>query len=353
MTRLEKLRAKLPTEVDGLLLTSDISRFYLCGFDYSDGYIIVTPTKAIVLADSRYIEAAKAAIGDEFDVEKFSGVRKQYLGEYFEKLNIKKLLFEDRVLSVYDFEALKSEFPDIDFKPAGGIIALLREFKDETEVENIKKAQSIAEAAFEHILGYISPDRTEIDVALELEFFMRSHGARRTSFNTIAVSGSASSLPHGVPRNVKLQKGFLTMDYGALYNGYCSDMTRTVVIGKADDEMKKVYNTVLRAQLAAIDAIKEGEKCVEIDAVARNIIAEAGYGECFGHGLGHGVGLEIHEAPRLSTRSASILTKGHIVTVEPGIYIEGKYGVRIEDMVYIGENGPENLTHAPKEMIEL
>jgi len=190
-------------------------------------------------------------------------------------------------------------------------------------------------------------------VALELEFFMRSHGARAASFDIIAVSGSASSLPHGVPRNIKLQQGFLTMDYGAVVNGYCSDMTRTVCIGKADDEMKKVYNTVLQAQLAALDAIAVGKMCAEIDNTARDIIKNAGYGDCFGHGLGHGVGLEIHEAPRLSPLSASALKPGHIVTVEPGIYIEGKFGVRIEDMVYIGEKKCENLTKAAKTLIEI
>lgn len=195
---------------------------------------------------------------------------------------------------------------------------------------------------------------TETEVAAELEYYMKKNGSDKPSFDTIAVSGSASSRPHGVPRKVKLEKGFLTMDYGAMVNGYHSDMTRTIVIGKADDDMKKLYNTVLTAQLAAIEAITEGVKNADMDKVARDIIYGAGYEGCFGHSLGHGVGLEIHEAPNLSPSSGDLTLKvGQIVTVEPGIYIEGKYGCRIEDMVLIEEGGKRNLTNCPKELIEV
>ncbi|MBR2986659.1 MAG: M24 family metallopeptidase, partial [Clostridia bacterium] len=197
------------------------------------------------------------------------------------------------------------------------------------------------------------PDKTEIDVALELEFYMRSHGAEDKSFDTIAVSGSASSLPHGVPRNVKLEKGFFTMDFGALYEGYCSDMTRTVVLGKADDEMKKIYNTVLTAQLAAIEKLAVGVTGKETDKVARDIIYGAGYEGCFGHGLGHGVGMDIHEAPSNSAAGIKPFEIGHVITVEPGIYIEGKYGVRIEDMVVFRDGSVEDITKCPKNLIEL
>ena len=199
----------------------------------------------------------------------------------------------------------------------------------------------------------MTPNMTEIEVALELEYGMRKFGAEKPSFDTIAVSGSASSLPHGEPRNIKLEKGFLTLDYGALYQGYCSDMTRTIVIGKADDEMKKVYNTVLKAQLAALDFVAAGKKGCDCDKVARDIIYGAGYEGCFGHSLGHGVGMFIHENPRLAGMWDKPLEVGAIVTVEPGIYIEGKYGVRIEDMVWLKENESVNLTKAPKELIEL
>ena len=202
----------------------------------------------------------------------------------------------------------------------------------------------------------ITPDRTEIEVALELEFFMRAHGSEGTAFETIAVSGTNSSRPHGTPRDVKLEKGFFTMDFGARVDGYCSDMTRTVVIGKADEEMKRLYNTVLLAQTSAIDALRAGMKCFDADKVARDIIENAGYKGCFGHSLGHGVGLFIHETPRLSPASAEseLLLPGHVVTVEPGIYIEGKYGCRIEDMVTVLADGTiHDFTQSPKELIEL
>jgi Xaa-Pro aminopeptidase len=215
------------------------------------------------------------------------------------------------------------------------------------------RAQEITDRAFEHILGFINPDRTEIEVALELEFYMRKLGAEGIAFETIAVSGDASSLPHGVPRDVKLKKGFFTMDFGAKFNGYCADMTRTVVIGKADEDIKKVYNTVLSAQTAVLDVLGEGMLCREADKIARDIIYGAGYEGCFGHSLGHGVGMFIHESPRLASVWDKPLEVGNIVTVEPGIYIEGKYGVRIEDMVWLTENGAVNLTKAPKDLIEM
>ena len=231
-----------------------------------------------------------------------------------------------------------------------------RKIKLPYELELMAKAQSITDAAFSHILGYITPDVTEIDVAVELEFFMRRMGAEALAFETIAVSGPASSMPHGVPANVKLRRGFLTMDFGAKYNGYCSDMTRTIVIGKADADEKKLYNTVLSAQTAALDMAAEGVPCIEVDKVARDIINGAGYEGKFGHGLGHGVGMFIHEAPRVSPKvpEAEVLKRGHVVTIEPGIYLAGKYGCRIEDMIAIDHDGTmRNFTKSPKELIEL
>jgi Xaa-Pro aminopeptidase len=239
---------------------------------------------------------------------------------------------------------------------ASAILTKQRMVKLPYELERIAKAQEITDMAFEHILGFINHNVTEIEVALELEFFMRSHGAEALAFDTIAVSGPASSLPHGVPTGVKLRAGFLTMDYGAKYEGYCSDMTRTVVIGKADEEIKKVYNTVLTAQKAALEQIKGGMLCRDADEIARSIIRDAGYGEAFGHSLGHGVGMFIHESPSLSGRApeTSVLEAGHVVTVEPGIYLAGKYGCRIEDMIAINEDGSiRDFTKSPKELIEL
>ena len=230
----------------------------------------------------------------------------------------------------------------------------IRAVKTEDEIEKIVRAQRIAEEAFDALLKNIRPDMTETDVADELEYQMKKRGSRKPSFDTIAVSGSNSSSPHGVPRNVTLEKGFLTMDFGAMCEGYHSDMTRTIVIGKADAEMKRLYDTVLEAQLAALAAIREGESNAAMDKIARDIIDGAGYEGCFGHSLGHGVGLKIHETPGLSWGAGDrTLKRMELVTVEPGIYIEGKYGCRIEDMMVVTENGGRNLTNAPKEMIEI
>lgn len=217
-------------------------------------------------------------------------------------------------------------------------------------------AQELTDAAFSHILTYLRRGVREIDVALELELFMRKNGADGLAFHTIAVSGAASALPHGVPRARELEQGFLTMDFGARFGGYCSDMTRTVVIGKADDEMKRLYETVLAAQRAALAAAKGGIGCRALDKAARDIIENAGYKGCFGHSLGHGVGLDIHESPRLAPSAAedAVLCAGHVVTVEPGIYIEGKYGCRIEDMIAVNADGSiRNFTKSTKELLEI
>ncbi len=216
-------------------------------------------------------------------------------------------------------------------------------------------AQDIADKAFSDLLGVLSPNMTEIEVAAELEYSMRKLGADGPAFDTIAVSGRASSVPHGTPRNVKLESGFLTMDFGAKYEGYLSDMTRTVVIGKADDEMKKLYNTVLLAQSKALDYLRAGVDAGEADKVARDIIDSVPeFKGTFGHSLGHSIGLLVHEQPGLSPRSfGTILCEGQVTSVEPGIYLFGKYGCRIEDMVAIEKNGVHNFTHSPKELIEI
>ena len=230
----------------------------------------------------------------------------------------------------------------------------LRSVKTSDEIESIKKAQAIAEEAFNHILTFIKPGVTEKQIALELDFYMLSHGAEALSFETIAVTGEKTSMPHGVPDDVIVKEGDLvTMDFGAVYKGYHSDMTRTVAVGKASDEQKKIYDVVLSAQKNALSVLKKGLPCAEADKAARSIIEEAGYGEYFGHGTGHGVGVEIHEGPNLSPRSTQKLQAGNVVTVEPGIYIPEKFGVRIEDMALITEKGYENLTSSPKELIIL
>ncbi len=352
MTKRERLIASFPEEIDALIVTCEKNQRYLTGFDFTDGYVIVTREKSALFTDFRYIEAANAEADRDYTVYMFErGNTSSLMTSFLKENSAKRVGFESMTLPYDDRERLSRLLPEFELFPVGGLIEGLRVFKTEDEVENMIKAQRIAEAAFEHILGYLSLSVTEIDVALELEFFMRRNGAEAISFPTISVSGSASSMPHGVPRNVKLEKGFLTMDFGAVYKGYCSDMTRTVVIGKADADVRKVYNTVLRAQTEALAAYRAGITGGEADKVARDIIYGEGYEGCFGHSLGHGVGMDVHESPRVY--GADMLETLHVITCEPGIYIPGKYGCRIEDMVYLSQNGAVNLTNCPKELIEI
>ena len=356
MTHLEKLTKALP-EGRALLVSSEINQRWLTGFEYTDGYVLVCPENAYLLTDFRYIEAARAEADKGFNVMMPEGTMLEEIARLLKINSVNCVMIEDATLPVANFERIRSKLEGVELvSGASALIDGQRRYKDEGEFEIMKRAQAITDAAFEHILGYINPDRTEVDVALELEFFMRSQGAEGIAFQTIAVSGSASSMPHGVPRNVKLERGFLTMDFGAKYKGYCSDMTRTVVIGKADGDIKRLYETVKTAQLASLEALYNGEReRLRLDTIARDIIDNAGYRGCFGHSLGHGVGMYIHEAPGLSQKAPAgeLLGVGDIVTFEPGIYLSGKYGCRIEDMVGITENGPYNFTHSPKELIEL
>lgn len=355
MTKVERLLTSIGDKADGMLISSEVNQLYLTGFEYSDGYALITKNKNYLLTDFRYIEAAKSEADDSFEV---LTVKKDTFETLFKENGVKRLLFEDKRMTCADLSSFRKKYPDVEFVPAGSIIEDLREYKSALEVEYIIKAQRIAESALRELINAMDTNMniTEKQLAAYLEYLMKKNGADGISFATIAVSGKASSLPHGVPRDVKLEKGFLTIDFGAVYKGYHSDMTRTFSIGRADGDMKKVYRTVLEAQEKAIEAIFRGERqCTAIDGVAREHIYKNGYEGCFGHGLGHGVGLEIHEAPRLSpaANKEKLLCIGDVVTVEPGIYLENKYGVRIEDMIYISENGPVNLTVFEKNLIEL
>ena len=349
---LEKIKKNLPEGVDGVLITNNRNQRWASGVLFHDGYLLITKKESYLLTDTRYIEMAENEARD-LTVMQMSGQRKQMFLELCEKNDVKTLAFEDVWTTVSAYEGLKKTFEGVELVPAGRLLEELREYKDEEEIENIIAAQRIAEQAFDHILGFISPDKTEIDVALELEFFMRAHGAEGLSFDTIAVSGKASALPHGVPRPVKLEKGFFTMDYGCVYKGYCSDMTRTVVIGKADEDMKLLYNTVLNAQVSAEEAIVEGVTGGALDKIARDIIDGSKFKGCFGHSLGHGVGMYIHEAPGVHANADKPLTTGHVITIEPGIYVKGTYGCRIEDMAAFRKDGVQILTDCPKHLIEL
>ena len=357
ISHLEKFQSKLKGKADAALITSHQNQFYLSHFPFEDGYLLIFPEAAYLLTDFRYLEAAQKAASDEFCVKSPDTGAFLEIGRLMEQHKAATLWVEEENMTLALQARIGERFPTL--KAQGGASAVLKElriYKDEAELAAINTAQEITDAAFTHVLDFICKDRTEVEVALEIEFFMRKHGAEGIAFNTIAVSGTASALPHGVPRNCTLENGFLTMDFGARYGGYCADMTRTVMIGRADAEQKRLYETVLKAQKAALAAAKAGIGCAALDKIARDIIDEAGYKGCFGHSLGHGVGMYIHEEPRLSPKAdnADVLERGHVVTFEPGIYIEGKYGCRIEDMVGICNDGSiRNFTKSPKELIEL
>ena len=354
--RIEKLRSLMAGEgLDGLLLCSCANQSYITGADFHDGYVVVNERGCFAVVDFRYLEAVKNCAADGVEVVLAEDGTLKRAIELLTCNGAKRVACEGEEISHADFEraqALLGDFAELS-GGAGKLLLSMRAVKSPEEIKKTEAAQSITDRAFSHIISVMTPNMTEREVALELEYFMRKQGADKMAFDVIAVSGSASALPHGVPRNVRLERGFLIMDFGAMVDGYCSDMTRTVVIGKADGEMKRLYNTVLLAQQTALDALEAGLSCAKADKIARDIINGAGYEGCFGHSLGHGVGKYIHEAPNLSSRSEAVLEVGNVVTVEPGIYIEGKYGCRIEDMVAVTNNGIYNFTKSKKELIEL
>ena len=339
------------------VLLSGVSRQYLTGFRSSDGTLLVTREKSILFLDSRYFEMAqlakeKGALAPALEL--MPAVFHKYFPEFLQKEGITSVYFEDRELTVSALDRLKERYPSPEYFPLKDRVELLRRVKREEEIGKIRAAQSLAEAAYAYILPRLEVGRTELQIAAELEYFMKQNGASGPSFDTICVSGTRSSLPHGTPTDAPLQKNvFVTMDFGCKLDGYASDMTRTVCIGKADEEMRLVYETVLSAQLSAMSAIRAGVTGKEIDGVAREIISKAGYGECFGHSLGHGLGLNVHEAPSFSPSFEGTVPAGAVMSVEPGIYLPGKFGVRIEDLVVVRESGFENLNTSPKLLLEL
>ena len=353
MNKLTKLRNKMnEMGVDAVIVLDELNQHYLSEFAFTDGFLLLTHNKAYIVTDFRYYEMALKTANKSFDVLTPAD-RTEFLNKALADEGCTRVGFEGGSVSYDVYRTYCEKHPHLVFENIGDAIELIRQIKDADEIEKMQKAQDITDKAFSHILKIINRDMTELDVAVELEYAMRKNGASAFAFDTISVSGDASALPHGTPRNVKLRDGFLTMDFGAKFDGYCSDMTRTIVIGKADAEIKKVYNTVLSAQLAALDYLKAGADCGEADKIARDII-DAEYKGTFGHSLGHSVGLFIHESPRLYSRGfGRKLRVGEILTVEPGIYLFGKYGCRIEDMVAITEKGIHNFTHSTKELIEI
>lgn len=337
------------------LIFSEENGFYFTGFHSTNAVIFATGDTAVYFTDSRYLEAAKQQIkgfDDICDLQSFA----QSVKPVIDKNGVKTILVEGERLSVCRFETVRQALPDYDlsFDKLDAIINNIRAVKTQDEIDNIVRAQRIAEQALDLLRPEIKVGAKEKDLALTLDFTMRKLGAEDVSFETILISGKETSKPHGVPSDKKIERGdFVTIDFGALYHGYHSDMTRTFAVGEVSDKMHEIYNTVLQAQLAGLAALQPGKVCKDVDAVSRNLIADAGYGDCFGHGLGHSVGVEIHEFPYLNPRCDAKLEVGNVVTVEPGIYIPEFCGVRIEDMALITATGHENLAVYPKELIVL
>lgn len=342
MTRIDKLTKNLGDK-EGFYISSYANIFYYSGFTSEDARLIITKDESLLFTDSRYTVQAREQAKD-FEIRDIKNL------DIIKDLGIEKLGFEEDYLTVK--ELAKINVGDIKVFPAGNMISKPRQTKDQFEIKKISEAERLGDEAFSHILDFIKVGKTEKEIALELEFFMRKHGAEKLSFDTIVASGERSCMPHGVASDKVLAEGeFLTLDFGCVLDGYCSDMTRTVALGNPTDEMRNVYDTVLKAQLSALEFIGVGKPCREVDSVARKIITDAGFGENFGHSLGHSVGIEIHENPNLSPNSIDVLEVGNVLSVEPGIYLDGLFGVRIEDLVVISEKNTVNLTKSKKELI--
>ncbi|HHT25749.1 MAG TPA: aminopeptidase P family protein [Firmicutes bacterium] len=352
MTALTDIRAQMQAaDLDALVVSSKPNRTWLTGFHGSAGTVVITPAALYLLVDFRYIEQAKVQAPAAHTVM----YKNLYptLREQLTSLGVKRAGFESSHVVHKMWQRLQNEMPDITWVGVDTWIEAARGCKRPEELAALEKAVVIADQAFAAILPAIKPGITESDLALELEFTLRRLGAERMAFDIITASGVRGALPHGAPTDKVIERGDLvTLDFGAVWQGYHSDITRTVAVGNVSDKQREIYELVLAAQLAGIAAVAPGKTGREVDAVAREMIAAAGYGERFGHGLGHGVGLEIHEEyPRLAATSEVELKPGMVCSVEPGVYIPGWGGVRIEDMVVVTESGCRVLTTSPKELL--
>ncbi|MFC1538710.1 M24 family metallopeptidase [Candidatus Latescibacterota bacterium] len=351
----EVIRKKMrDLSLDSFLIAKQSNIRYLTGFTGDYGYIAVTSDNIFFFTSQLYEEQARSIENNditfvtvkEYFIDSFSEINKSIWG--------KKIGFESEVITCSVFSKLNEKMDFADFKPSRGIIEKLREIKDLSEIQSISNSQKITDSVFEYILGIIDDGIEERDLACEIDYQLLKKGGERLAFETIVASGPNTSKPHAITSKRKLKKGDLVLfDFGTFVDGYASDMTRTIVLGKADKEQKRLYNLVFNAQLAAIDSISSGMKSSELFKTVMDIFRKAGYSEKFIHSLGHGVGIEVHESPRLSANSDDILKINSVITIEPGIYIPGWGGIRIEDMVIVTENGCENLTHSQKTLIEL
>lgn len=350
--RVQEILQKL--SIDAVLISNGNNMRYVSGFAGETGYVYVSGKRHAVITDFRYtIQAEMEAEGYEV-ITIGNGGYEEVINDIISTDGVSRLGFEAEDMLFASYNKLKEKLKVNELVPIGSEITSMRRIKTPRELEMIKQAEAIGDQVFTEILTFIKPGMSELEIAARIEYLLKLKGAQGLSFNAIVASGINSSMPHAVPTSKKIENGdFLTMDFGCIYEGYCSDMTRTIVIGKASDKQKEIYNLVLKAQQAALDFLKAGYQGKEVDKVARDIIYGAGYEGCFGHGLGHSVGLHIHENPRLSMLEEDIILAGMTETVEPGIYIKGYGGVRIEDLVVVTESGIENFTHSDKSLIEL
>ncbi len=336
-------RAFLAFNLEG---SDQVTVTYLTGFT-GEGALLVSKTETVLLTDSRYTEQAKRQIPD-LAVEEVEGKYLDAIINAITERELSSLAISSNRTTHYVARRLEQQ-ADADLIAHRDLVAKLRLIKDEHEISAIKEAVTLTEEALTEWIHHIQEGMSERDLSLELEFIMRRNGADSTAFDLIIAAGDNSALPHYSPSTNTLQKGDLLLcDIGVKLNGYCSDMTRVFSIGKPLKKARQIYDTVLSANRAGISAIKPGASCKEVDTRARSIISDAGYGKHFGHGLGHGVGMEVHELPRLSSISEDVLQAGMVVTVEPGIYLPGFGGVRIEDLVVVTEDGCEQLTSFPR-----
>lgn len=337
--------------LDAIVVLSPYNRRYLSGFTGTSGSLLITQDTKQLITDFRYIQQANSQ-AEDFEIINQNGPMINKINELIQHGDYKNVGVEADLITYNEYQSLNTD--EVQLSSIEGVIETIRMIKDDFEIKQIQKAADIVDETYEHILKWVKPGMTENEVNNEMEMFMRSKGATCSSFDTIVASGHRGALPHGVASNKVIEEGdMITLDFGALYEGYVSDITRTFAIGEPKEEMKKIYNIVLESQLAALEQIKPGMTGKEADSIARDIISSYGYGEQFGHSLGHGIGLEVHEGPALSQKSDIVLEENMCVTLEPGIYVEGLGGVRIEDDVLVTKNGLQRFTKSTKDLIIL
>ena len=354
MDHIAKITAQLPEHgLDAMLVTSAPGERYAVGFE-GEGWVLVSRDGARYSTDGRYIEAARQQVtGAEIVLTERGQSHLALAREEIRRRGLKRVGFESGRVSADELGRWKDSLP-CELVAAQGLLDGLRAAKDEEELARMRQAQRITDEAFREILNFIRPGLTEQEVAARLVYELLRRGGRRVSFDPIVAAGANGSMPHAVPGETVIQPGmFVTMDFGCVYEGYCSDMTRTVAVGQPTDEMERVYHTVLEAQRAGIAAARAGVTGSEVDRAARQVIQQAGYGSFFSHSFGHSLGLEIHESPNASPSEQTVFPAGAVISAEPGIYLPGKLGVRIEDVLYLTPEGCQNLTLAPKELVIL